>query len=169
MIDILYRAFKLIVPLIVFFGTFGFILYTGGKTADNAVMNEIHEIHLDTITISAHNEWNQLNFDAIYDKIIIVETNNDPQAIGDNGASYGQAQIQKAVILDVNKEFGLSLKHEDAFDAGQSRRIFKLYARWLHKYVNINTEEELVRCWNGGPTGHKKQATIKYLNKYKSL
>jgi len=108
----------------------------------------------------------------IYDTITIVETNKKPDAIGDNGKAWGIAQIHKIAIDDVNRIYGTSYAHADAFDETCAEEIFILYisagiSRFAKKYKRLPTELEIARMWNGGIyTGYKKQATIKYSNKY---
>ena len=100
-----------------------------------------------------------------------VESNNNPDAIGDDGCSFGVLQIRLGVIEDVNKQHGTSFIHNDAFDVGKSERIFDLYITiWTDNLENKlgreATAEDIVRIWNGGPLGYQKNSTIKYYNKY---
>jgi hypothetical protein len=37
----------------------------------------------------------------------------------------------------------------------------------LSRYAAGKTDEEAARIWNGGPTGHRKLATVTYWNKVK--
>ena len=116
------------------------------------------------------------NISNIRETLKHVETQHNPAAMGDyvNGIpmSYGILQIQQGAIDDVNKEFGTSYTHEDAFSEACSEEIFDLYiqkwANHLEKRQNRTaTAEDIVRIWNGGPNGYLRHSTIKYFEKYK--
>ena len=56
-----------------------------------------------------------------------VETNNNPDSIGDNGRSYGILQIQRSVLRDVNRIYGTDYRHKDMFYEEASEEVFMLY------------------------------------------
>jgi len=101
-----------------------------------------------------------------------VETNYNPDMIGDNGASFGILQIQQIAIDDVNLKYGTKYTHQDAFNVTYAEEIFDLYVTiWANK-LEIRegrkaTTEDIVRIWNGGPRGYQRKSTIKYYNKFK--
>jgi len=101
-----------------------------------------------------------------------VETNNNPDSIGDNGRSYGILQIQRSVLSDVNRIYGTEYYHEQMFSEKASEEVFKLYMCYgrevfLKKHCRFPTEEEMVRMWNGGIyKGYTYNQTKKYYNKY---
>ena len=101
-----------------------------------------------------------------------VESEHIPTAVGDGGNSFGILQIQKNAILDVNREYGTTYRHIDAFNVICSEEIFKLYVKmWVAKLeVKENrksTTQDIVRIWNGGPKGYKRKSTLKYFVKFK--
>jgi hypothetical protein len=101
-----------------------------------------------------------------------VETDYNPRAIGDGGDSFGILQIQQGAIDDVNRKYGTDYTHQDAFDIVCAEEIFELYIQmWTEKLEEREkrpaTEEDIVRIWNGGPRGWKRQGTLKYLKKYR--
>jgi hypothetical protein len=102
----------------------------------------------------------------------IVETNNDVDAIGDNGTSYGILQIQRSVIRDVNRIYDTNYKHKDMFSEEDSEEVFRLYLCYgkevfLRKHCRFPTEEEMVRMWNGGIyRGYTYKQTKSYYQKY---
>jgi hypothetical protein len=105
-----------------------------------------------------------------------VETNNRPDAIGDNGKAYGVLQIHKVAIIDVNRYYGTNYRHQDAFDVVCAEEIFNLYiGLGITLFRNRNrcrspTEQDMVRMWNGGIySGHRRDTTIKYYNRYLKL
>ena len=104
-----------------------------------------------------------------------VESENNPDAVGDyvNGVpqSYGILQIKEIVIKDVNRKYGTSYTHQDAFDVSCAEEIFDLYIKmWTAKLRKREgrpaTTEDIVRIWNGGPRGYRKHSTLKHYNKY---
>lgn len=112
------------------------------------------------------------NLSEIRDVLKHVETNHNPFAVGDGGDSWGILQIQEGVIEDINRRYGTDYAHRDAFDINCAEEIFELYiTMWSEKLEEREkrdvTEFDIVRIWNGGPKGYKKQSTLKYLKKYK--
>ena len=105
--------------------------------------------------------------------LIAVESNGDNRAVGDNGRSHGCLQIGKAVVIDVNrvrraKKLSLYTWPNDCYDRVKSKAICKQYLSIYCTSKRLGrkpTQQDAARMWNGGPTGHKKQATVKYWNK----
>ena len=101
-----------------------------------------------------------------------VETNNDVDAIGDNGTSYGILQIQRSVLSDVNRIYGTNYTHDDMFSEEASEEVFRMYLCYgkevfLKKTCRFPNEEELVRMWNGGIyKGYTYNQTKSYYKKY---
>jgi len=106
-----------------------------------------------------------------------VETEHNPQAVGDYDSigvpkSYGILQIQQIAIDDVNRKYGTSYTHQDAFDIECAEEIFELYIQMWTTHLEKKqgrqaTEEDIVRIWNGGPQGWRRNSTLKYLKKYR--
>ncbi len=101
--------------------------------------------------------------------IMAVETGGHPDplnASGDNGASIGCMQIQKAVVDDVNRVYGLNYSYEDRTKLGASMRICRHYLEYWggvyeRKTGKKATIEVFARIWNGGPNGWKKTGKAK--------
>ena len=91
--------------------------------------------------------------------LIIVESSGNDQSIGDQGRAIGCLQIHKAVVLDVNKFTGSHYRHQDMTNRVAARAVCQAY---LEHYGRGKSLEEQARIWNGGPTGHKKAATVSY-------
>ena len=117
--------------------------------------------------------------DETMDILKYVESEHNPEALGDfriiDGekvpTAFGILQIRKIAIDDVNRVYGTSYTHQDAFDIQKSEEIFKLYIKhWAGKVCDRDgrdaTTEDIVRIWNGGPRGYKKGSTEWYLKKY---
>ena len=101
-----------------------------------------------------------------------VESEHNLDAKGDNDMSWGILQIQLNAIKDVNRKYGTTYTHQDAFDESCAEEIFELYIEmWTEhlekKEERAATEEDIVRIWNGGPRGWKRSGTLGYLKKYK--
>lgn len=109
-----------------------------------------------------------LDVDRLLPALEFVESTNNPDAIGDKGASLGILQIQQAVITDVNRAFKTNYTHADAFDPVKARDICRKYLAIYATEKRLGrapTMEDAARIWNGGPNGHKKDATNKYWHK----
>lgn len=95
--------------------------------------------------------------------MIAVESGGDVRAVGDGGQALGILQIHKAVILDVNRIYKTHFQWSDALNPVLAKEICELY---LKHYAPENaTPEILARIWNGGPAGHRKEATREYWKK----
>ena len=109
--------------------------------------------------------------DSLINAIIKVESNDNVNAIGDNGKAVGCMQIWKVVVDDVNKVSKLKYNYNDRFNKEKSIEIFKLY---INKYATAKrlgrtpTNEDVARIWNGGPNGFKKAGTKQYWLKVKA-
>lgn len=100
-----------------------------------------------------------------------VETNCNPDKIGDNGTAFGILQIRPLAIEDVNQKYGTHYTHQDAFDVICAEEIFELYLTiWGDKLEKREgreaTVEDIVRIWNGGPRGYRLKSTKEYFLKY---
>lgn len=101
-----------------------------------------------------------MNLNSLISALMIVESGNNDQAIGDQGRAIGCLQIHKAVVLDVNKFTGSSYRHRDMTNRAQARAVCEAYLKYWGKGC---TTEQLARKWNGGgPSGDKKKATEAY-------
>jgi len=100
-----------------------------------------------------------------------VESNNNPDAVGDNGNAIGVYQIWEIYWKDA-VEFDPSIggEYKDCFNPEYAEKIVLAY--W-NRYGTIRrlgrtpTNEDLARIHNGGPNGYKKTATDKYWKKVK--
>ena len=112
------------------------------------------------------------DYSEIIEVLKYVETLNQPDAIGDNGDSYGVLQIQWRAVQDVNRYFGTGYKHDDVFQVECAEEVTKLYMQmgaelYVKKYDKQPTDEVLVRNHNGGIyRGHRIKATLPYYRKY---
>lgn len=79
--------------------------------------------------------------------------------------AIGPFQIHKNCWIDAT-EFDKTIggQYKDCFNYNYSRKIVLAY---LKRYGKNLSELEMARVWNGGPSGHKKSATLAYANKVK--
>ena len=100
-----------------------------------------------------------MNLNSLISALMIVESGNNDQAIGDQGRAIGCLQIHKAVVLDVNKFTGSHYRHQDMTNRVAARAVCQAY---LEHYGKGKTLEQQARIWNGGPTGDRKPVTLAY-------
>ena len=105
-----------------------------------------------------------MNLTNLISALIMVESNNNDLAIGDQGRAIGCLQIHLSVVLDVNRITGSHYRHQDMTNRAAARAVCQAY---LTHYGRGATTEQLARRWNGGPTGDRKTATVAYWSKVK--
>ena len=98
--------------------------------------------------------------------IINVESNNDDSAYRADEDAVGCLQIRKCMVDDVNRilrrqKSDLRFTYDDRWLRNKSIQMFGIYCR----HYNLNTAEEIARCWNGGPQGMNKPLTATYWRK----
>lgn len=97
--------------------------------------------------------------------LVAVESGGNANAIGDSGQAVGVLQIHAAVVNDVNRFAGTNYTQADAKDPEVAQWMCRTY---LEHYVTADrlghtpTSEDFARCWNGGPNGWRKPATLGY-------
>lgn len=114
----------------------------------------------------------QLDFKTILVVLKKIESNNNPNAIGDDGKAFGILQIHKIYVDEVNQRFGTEYSHKDMFNEDCAEEVFTLYMKYAikvyyRKYKKYPNEEVIVRSHNGGLyTGYRKKSTMNYYKKY---
>lgn len=101
--------------------------------------------------------------------LIMIESNGNDSAIGDNGLAVGCLQIHPCVIADVNRVYGAKYSLDDRLDRKKSIEICWLYLQYWATPERLGAEPKIkdyVRIWNGGPNGHKKDSTLPYWYKF---
>ena len=94
-----------------------------------------------------------------------VESGGKSDAVGDGGKAVGILQIHPIMVKDVNRILGEErYTLADRLDPAKSREMFRVYSDHYAK----GDAEKAARCWNGGPGGHKKSATLAYWGKVKA-
>jgi len=87
-----------------------------------------------------------------------VESNNNPNATGDNGAAVGILQIWPIMVKDVNRISGKAYTLQDRRSKAKSYEMATIY---LKHYGKPNAEY-LCRLWNAGPDANRQPGTRKY-------
>ena len=106
--------------------------------------------------------------DRLLNAIEQVESHGNAAAIGDQGRALGSMQIWQCVVIDANRIAGVSYSHADALNRTKARQIASIYLNYYGKRIgHAPTEQDYARIWNGGPSGHKKIATLGYWIKVK--
>jgi len=105
------------------------------------------------------------NWTKIINAIAIVESNNNPKAVG-GGGSVGLLQITPILVKDVNNILKKQNKSKryclaDRYNAEKSREMFIIIQEYYNPHHNI---EKAIRLWNGGPN-YSNRSTQIYYNK----
>lgn len=83
---------------------------------------------------------------------------------GDQGRAIGGWQIHRGYWRDGTQALGVNWPYADARNDERARKVVRAY---LLRYAPNGTPETWARIHNGGPTGHKKKATLIYLAKFR--
>lgn len=116
--------------------------------------------------ISINASYSQsFNWTKVINAIAIVESNNNPRAVG-GGGSVGLLQITPVLVKDVNhiltkqkssKRYTLN----DRLNPEKSKEMFVIIQEHYNPSHNI---EKAIRLWNGGPK-YSVRGTQGYFNK----
>ncbi len=99
--------------------------------------------------------------DRLLDAIEQVESGGRVNVVGDNGKAIGPMQIHRVYWKDaVEHDPSIGGSYSDCRDPQYARKVVRAYmARYAPKGAS---DEVLARIHNGGPKGHRKDATVKY-------
>jgi len=96
--------------------------------------------------------------------LISVESNGNPNAVGDSGQAIGILQIHPIMVKDVNRILGkekYTLK--DRYSPKKSKEMAVIYFQHYSpialnsdKLSTVDKVVVLARQWNAGPVGHLK-------------
>ena len=101
--------------------------------------------------------------DSLLNAIEQVESHGNASAVGDQSRALGSMQIWQCVVIDANRIARTSYSHADAFNRTKARQIASIYLNYYGKRIgHAPTEQDYARIWNGGPSGHRKTATLGY-------
>ena len=113
----------------------------------------------------------------LLDAICQVESNCNPNTVGDNGNAIGAYQIwynywYDAVTWLDDDDLELSDGYESCYDKDYAEKVVLTYWQRYATSKRLGrtpTNEDRARQHNGGPNGHKKESTIKYWTKVKKV
>ena len=95
--------------------------------------------------------------------LMFVESGFDDSAYAKGEDAVGVLQIRKTMVDDVNRILKRQKKdhrftYDDRWCRNKSIQMFDIYVM----HYGLSTAEEVARCWNGGPRGMDKEATVYY-------
>ena len=98
-----------------------------------------------------------------------VESSYNDSAYNASEDAVGCLQIRQTMVDDINrilKRKGSTKRYTylDRWDRYKSIEMFEIYC----EYYGLDSAEKVARCWNGGPRGADKPATVSYWNKVKN-
>jgi hypothetical protein len=100
--------------------------------------------------------------DRLLDAIAVVESRDNPAAVGDHGRAVGVYQIHRFYWADGTELLGVTWKYREARDPQKARQVVRAY---LSYYGRGKSLLDMARIHNGGPKGHAKAATLAYARK----
>lgn len=111
--------------------------------------------------------------DDVLAAIRIVESNNNPNAVGDSGNAIGVYQIWRVYWKDAVEYSNLQGKYLDCYDPAYADSVVRSYMKRYATKRRLGrepTQEDIARIHNGGPNGYKKKkATQRYWEKVKRV
>jgi len=114
----------------------------------------------------------EVTINDLYAAMRMVESNNNPSAVGDNGNAIGCYQIWENYWIDATEFSGIGGSYSDCFDCEYAHDIVVAY---MNRYATEErlgrpvTFEDIARIHNGGPNGHRKEITKRYWEKVKKI
>ena len=131
---------------------------------------QIDSLRLEMDTLEWENEIYDYNREHdtnhLLSALMFVESGNNDSAHAIGEDAVGVLQIRKTMVDDVNRILKRQGKtytftYDDRWLRNKSIQMFDIYC----KHYGLTTAEEIARCWNGGPRGMNKEATVYYWNK----
>jgi len=101
----------------------------------------------------------------LLDALIQIESSGNDKAVGDKGKALGALQIHKVYWQDAVERFQVLRDHDYEFVLNReyAERITVAYwMRYASQALADRDFETLARMHNGGVTGPKKKATLRY-------
>lgn len=100
--------------------------------------------------------------------LILQESTNGLNIVGDKGNALGPLQIWPVYVGDVNQRFGTNIRNSDCLRDRELSILVML--AYMNRYANPKvlgrnpSFSDLARIHNGGPNGYRISGTIKYWN-----
>ena len=131
---------------------------------------QIDSLRLEMDTLEWENEIYDYNKEHdtnhLLSALMFVESGNNDSAHAIGEDAVGVLQIRKTMVDDVNRILkrqgkNYTFTYDDRWLRNKSIQMFDIYCN----HYGLTTAEEIARCWNGGPRGMDKEATVYYWNK----
>ena len=128
---------------------------------------QIDSLRLEMDTLEWENEIYDYNKEHdtnhLLSALMFVESGNNDSAHAIGEDAVGVLQIRKTMVDDVNRILKRQGKtytftYDDRWLRNKSIQMFDIYCN----HYGLTTAEEIARCWNGGPRGMNKEATVYY-------
>jgi len=90
--------------------------------------------------------------------LCIIESDNNPAAIGDSGNAVGILQIHPIMVREVNRLGKKQFSGTDRLDPEKSKSMAYIFLSRRVQNANALTNaevEDCVKSWNGGPSWRK--------------
>jgi hypothetical protein len=112
-----------------------------------------------------------------FEKIQMIESSLNPDAVGDQGRSIGIYQISKGLLQDFCRATGKDYRHVEMRSPDQAQEVaewaFNSYFPKILKGLGKDiTEQNLIVCFNAGCgvlKGKIPKSTREYLSRYRRL
>ncbi len=104
--------------------------------------------------------------DRLLDAIAVVESRDNPGAVGDHGRAVGVYQIHRSYWAEGTELLGVTWKYQEARDPQKARQVVRAY---LSYYGRGKSLLDMARIHNGGPKGCEKAATLAYAHKIEQV
>ena len=114
----------------------------------------------------------EVTLEDLYAAIRIVESNGNPDAVGDHGQAIGCYQIWRDYWQDATEFSNIGGSYNDCFNCDYAHEIVIAY---MNRYATEDrlkrpvTFEDIARIHNGGPNGYRKESTKKYWTKVANI
>lgn len=107
-------------------------------------------------------------------KIGSIETGGTDSITAEHGMGVGRYGIYNVCVKGSGMMDMLCYEHMDMVSKEKSDHVFwAMMGIFCYQYAQKNgrypSYEDLARMWAGGPTGYKKDSTLKYLRKFKTI
>ena len=125
-------------------------------------------IIIDTVEVIEEDGIRWYTLDTLVSAIMFIESSYNDSAYRADEDAVGCLQIRKCMVNDVNRilkrqKSDLKFTYSSRWSRDSSIQMFEIYC----KHYNLTTNEEIARCWNGGPKVINNPATVGYWNKVK--
>tara|TARA_R100001377_G_C3154849_1_gene97610 strand:+ start:15 stop:530 length:516 start_codon:yes stop_codon:yes gene_type:complete len=132
------------------------------------IPHNYNTIIIDTIEVIEEDGIRWYTIDTLLSAIMFIESSYNDSAYHKGEDAVGCLQIRQCMVNDVNRilkiqKSDLRFTYNSRWSRDSSIQMFEIYCN----HYNLTTNEEVARCWNGGPRGITNPATVGYWEKVK--